>query len=121
MLTSGVSPRLGADWLTAGTAPEDVFTPEDCTDEQRLIRQATLEFVQQEVIPATDALETKDWKKSRALIKRCGEIGLLGTDVPEEFGGVGLDKVSSVIVAEVLGATASFATTFGAQTGLAIV
>ena len=67
-----------------------------------------------------DRLEQKDWALARRLVGRCGELGLLGTDVPEEYGGVALDKVSSIVVGEAVGRVASFATTFGAQTGLAI-
>ena len=113
--------RLGADWLIAGTAAADVFTPEAFSEEHRLIRRSAAEFLVQDVLPLTDELEKKNWGLARSLVQQCGSVGLLGTDVPEEFGGVDLDKVSSVIVAESLGAAASFATTFGAQTGLAIM
>jgi alkylation response protein AidB-like acyl-CoA dehydrogenase len=73
-----------------------------------------------EVLPAVERLEQKDWDLARRLVRRAGELGLLGTDVPESLGGVGLDKISSIIVGEAAGRSASFATTFGAQTGLAI-
>ena len=72
------------------------------------------------MLPALDRLEQKDWTLARALVRRSGDLGLLGTDVPEAFGGVELDKVSSIVVGEAVGRAASFATTFGAQTGLAI-
>jgi alkylation response protein AidB-like acyl-CoA dehydrogenase len=113
--------RRGGDWLTSDTAPADVFTPEKRTDEHRLIAQTAEEFVAKEVAPALEALERKDWNVARTLVKRAGDLGLIGTDVPESLGGVGLDKVSSVIVGEAVGAAASFATTFGAQTGLSII
>jgi alkylation response protein AidB-like acyl-CoA dehydrogenase len=113
--------RRGGDWLTSDTAPADAFTPEKQTDEHRLIAQTAGEFVAKEVAPALDELEKKNWAVARALVKRAGDLGLIGTDVPEEFGGVGLDKVSAVIVGEAVGTAASFATTFGAQTGLAII
>jgi alkylation response protein AidB-like acyl-CoA dehydrogenase len=71
-------------------------------------------------MPALERLEQKDWELARSLVKRCGELGLLGTDVAEEYGGVGLDKVAAIIVGEAVGRGESFATTFGAQTGLAI-
>ena len=67
-----------------------------------------------------ERLEQKDWALARALVRRSGELGLLGTDVPEQYGGVELDKVSAIVVSEAVGRSASFATTFGAQTGLAI-
>jgi alkylation response protein AidB-like acyl-CoA dehydrogenase len=90
------------------------------TEEHRLIGRTADEFVAAEVYPALDRLEQKEWTLARSLVSRCGELGLLGTDVPEEFGGVGLDKVTSVVVGERIGKSASFAATFGAQTGLAI-
>ena len=113
--------RRGGDWLTSDTAPADAFTPERRTDEHRLIAQTAEEFVAKEVAPALDELERKNWTVARALVKRAGDLGLIGTDVPEDLGGVGLDKVSAVIVGEAVGVAASFATTFGAQTGLAII
>ena len=79
------------------------------------------DFVRQEVAPAREALEGKDWSVARRLLRRAGELGLLATDVPEEFGGLALDKVSSVVVAAEIAADASFGTTFGAMTGLAIL
>jgi alkylation response protein AidB-like acyl-CoA dehydrogenase len=113
--------RRGGDWLTAETRPDAIFSPERLTDEHRLIGQMAAEFVAQEVEPALADLEQKNWTVARALLRRCGELGLLGTDVPESVGGAGLDKISSVIATEAIGAVPSFATTFGAQTGLAII
>ncbi|HUF47294.1 MAG TPA: acyl-CoA dehydrogenase family protein [Vicinamibacterales bacterium] len=113
--------RRGGDWLVTATDPAAVFTPERLSDEHRLIAQMAAEFVDQEVAPALPALEAKDWDTARRLIVRAGELGLLGTDVPESAGGAGLDKAASVVATEAVGAVPSFATTFGAQTGLAIV
>jgi alkylation response protein AidB-like acyl-CoA dehydrogenase len=110
----------GGEWLIAAT-PDAILTPENLSEEHRLIGQMANEFVAKEVVPALDQLEEKNWTLARQLIRRCGELGLLGVDVPETYGGAALDKVSSVVVGEAVGATASFATTFGAQTGLAIV
>src|SRR5687767_2985476 len=110
----------GGAWLTEDVQPDQVFTPDRMTDEHRLIGQTAGEFVDTEVMPLLDRLEQKDWGLARDLVRRCAELGLLGTDVPEALGGVELDKVSSVIVGEAVGRCASFATTFGAQTGLAI-
>ena len=113
--------RRGADWLLDATAPQDVFTPERLSDEHRMIRQTATQFLENEILPATDRLEQKDWAHARTLVKRAGDLGLLGTDVPETFGGINLDKAAAVVVGESVGAGASFATTFGAQTGLAII
>jgi len=102
-------------------APGDgVFTRERLNDEQRMIGQTAQEFIDKEVVPEIDRLESKDWALARTLVQRGGELGLLATDVPEEYGGLDLDKVSSVVVGEAVGRCASYATTFGAQTGLAI-
>ena len=109
----------GGAWLIE-EATEPIFTPERLSDEHRLIKQTADEFVDTEVRPALERLEQKDWALVRTLIRRSGELGLLGTDVPEALGGVELDKVSAIVVGESVGHTASFATTFGAQTGLAI-
>ena len=109
----------GGAWLIE-EATEPIFTPERLSDEHRLIKQTADEFVDTEVRPALERLEQKDWALVRTLIRRSGELGLLGTDVPESLGGVELDKISAIIVGEAVGHTASFATTFGAQTGLAI-
>jgi alkylation response protein AidB-like acyl-CoA dehydrogenase len=110
----------GGLWLIEDTPADAVFTPERLTDEQRLIQQTADELMMSEVIPVLGRLEQKDWALAKQLIVRCGELGLLGTDVPEALGGVGLDKAAAMIVGEAVGTSASFATTFGAQTGLAI-
>jgi alkylation response protein AidB-like acyl-CoA dehydrogenase len=119
-MTTDVKTARGGAWLIDETPADAVFTRERLSDEQRLIAQTSEEFVDGEVLPALERLETKDWATARALVRRCGELGFLGTDVPEAYGGVELDKVSSVVVGETMGRCASFATTFGAQTGLTI-
>ena len=119
MTTTAVQGR-GGIWLTDEADPKTVFTPEQLTEDHRLIARTAVDFVDAEILPVLDRLEQKDWALARTLLRRCGDLGLLGTDVPEEFGGVALDKVSAVVVGEAMGRSASFATTFGAQTGLAI-
>ena len=88
--------RLGGgmrlDALEAHDVPADILTPETLSEEHRLVAQTAAEFVAQEVTPALDALEQKDWAMSRKLIERAGALGLIGTDLPESVGGVGLDK-----------------------------
>ena len=90
------------------------------TEEHRLIRQTAEEFAA-DVLAQNDRLEAKDWDLSRELLRRAGELGLLGTDVPEEFGGFVLDKVSSAIIAGCLGQAGSFSSTYGAHANLAIL
>ena len=111
----------GVEWLIRDTVPGEVFTPERFTDEHRLIEQTAAEFVANEVIPALPELDRKNWDVARRLIGRAGALGLVGTDTPEEYGGVGLDKAAAVIVCDAIGDAASFSTTFGAQSGLAII
>jgi alkylation response protein AidB-like acyl-CoA dehydrogenase len=116
---SGV--RKGGSWLLEDTAASDVFTPEKRSDEHRLMAQTTDEFIASEVLPNLEKLENKDWDLARVLVRRCGELGLLGTNVPEQYGGLDLDKVSSLIVAEHIARSASFATTYGGQANLCIL
>ena len=121
MTTTMTTVRRGGSWLLDDVPPAESFTPERMTDEQRLIDQTTREFVVNEVVAQSDRLEAKDWDLARRLLRRCGELGLLGTDVPEAYGGMALDKVSSAVIASRIGQAGSFSTTFGAQAGLAIL
>ena len=113
--------RKGGDWLLSTTDPARVLTPEKISDEHRLMAQTADEFVAQEVMPRMEKLEHKDWTEARALIRRCGELGLLGINVPEAYGGLDLDKTSSLVVAERVSVVASFGATFGAQANLCIL
>jgi alkylation response protein AidB-like acyl-CoA dehydrogenase len=113
--------RKGGSWLVDSTDPTEVFTPEKLSEEHVLIARTAAEFMSQEVLPQLDRLEQKDWTLARDLLKRCGELGLLGADVPEAYGGVGLDKAASVVVNEVISRSASFGATFGGQTNLALL
>ncbi|HWF84215.1 MAG TPA: acyl-CoA dehydrogenase family protein [Vicinamibacterales bacterium] len=113
--------QRGAEWLLRSTGPGDVFTPEQLTDEHRLIGQTAAAFVDHEVLPQLDRLEQKDWDVARQLVRRSGELGLLGVDAAETYGGVGLDKVTSLIVSEKMARSASFGATFGAQSNLTII
>ena len=115
------SSRKGGSWLLDDTPSSDVFTPEKLSDEHRLMAKTTTEFVDTEVLPNLDRLESKDWQLARSLVRRCGELGLLGIAVPEEYGGLDLDKASSLAVVERIGPSASFATTFGGQANLSIL
>ena len=119
MTTATVS--RGGAWLIEDVAAESSFTPERMSDEHRLIAQTTEEFASGEVEPAIERLEQKDWDLARALMQRAGELGLLGVNVPEEYGGVELDKVASLIVSERIARSASFGATFGAQANLCIL
>jgi alkylation response protein AidB-like acyl-CoA dehydrogenase len=109
----------GGSFLTSTIAPADVFTPADLSDDQRLIGQTAEEFVQKEVVPRIPELEAhKDEKLMASLLKRAGEIGLLGAAIPEEYGGSGLDKISTIVLAEKLAGYASFAVSHGGHAGI---
>jgi len=111
----------GGEFLLQPAEPDAVFTPEKLTEEHRLIGRTAQEFVENEVLPKLDALEQKDWNLARELVKKGAELGLLGVDVPEAYGGLGLDKVTSLVVSERLARSASFGATFGAHGNLTIV
>src|SRR5471032_149519 len=118
---NAISTLRGGEWLLQPTPADHVFTPERLTDEHKLIGQTAQEFVDKEILPVLDQLEQKDWGLSRKLVKRSGDLGLLGVDVPEAYGGVGLDKVSSLVVSAKMASAASFGATFGAQANLTVI
>src|ERR1051326_3750286 len=105
--TTETKTQRGGEWLLQSTDAASVFTPERMSDEHNLIARTAAEFVRQEVMPALDRLEQKDWGLARDLVKRAAALGLLGVDVPEAYGGVALDKVSSLVFSEKLAGSAS--------------
>lgn len=111
----------GGEWLSRRQPADGVFTPERLTDEHRLIRGTVAEFEIAELQPALSRLEARDWVLARQLLRRCGDLGLLGVDVADSDGGVHTDTISSLIVSERLGVSPSFGATFGAQVNLAIL
>jgi alkylation response protein AidB-like acyl-CoA dehydrogenase len=123
MATTATIPTTlrGAEWLLKPSDPAGVLTPERLTEEHRLIAQTVTGFVDNEVLPVLDKLEQKDWGLARDLVRRCGALGLLGVDVAEAYGGVQLDKITSMIVSQNMSRSASFGATFGAQANLVIL
>ena len=113
--------QMGGVWLLEDMPHGGVFTPERVTEEQRLVDRTAREFVANEVLTKNAELERKNWDLARSLMRRCGELGFLGTDVPETYGGLPLDKVTSAIITSRFGYGGSFSSAFGAQTGLAIL
>ncbi|HEX8178646.1 MAG TPA: acyl-CoA dehydrogenase family protein [Pyrinomonadaceae bacterium] len=110
----------GGSFLIEERTTAEVFTPEDFTDEHRMIADTTREFIDNEVRPAIEALEQHDWQLARELIRKGAELGLIGVNIPEEYGGLGLDQTSGAIIGEYLGRSASFATSLGAQSGIGL-
>lgn len=108
----------GGGFLLEEAAPADIFTPERLTEEQRLAARTMQEFLEREVLPHTKTLEGKDWDLTRRLIRRLGDLGALGAEIPEAYGGLGLDKITSLVVTERLGPAASFAVSVGAHIGI---
>ena len=86
-----------------------------------MIAETTREFVDNEVRPRTDELEKHDWQLARELIRKASDLGLVSANIPEEYGGLGLDQTSSALVGEGVGRSASFATTLGAQSGIGLL
>jgi alkylation response protein AidB-like acyl-CoA dehydrogenase len=108
----------GGSFLIEDVPCERVFTPEDFTDEHKMIAKTTEEFVVNEVVPQLEHLENHEFDRSVKLLKEAGELGLLGADVPEEYGGLGLDKVSSALIAEKMSRAGGFSITHGAHVGI---
>jgi alkylation response protein AidB-like acyl-CoA dehydrogenase len=108
----------GGSFLIEDRVPDEVLTPEDLTEEQAMIGQTADEFMVKELVPRLPELLKLDYELSRALLRKAGDLGLLGVEVPEEYGGLGLDKVSGCVVAEKVGRDGSFATTFAVQVGI---
>jgi len=108
----------GGEFLIKETRPKDVFIPEELTKEHKMIYGAALDFLKKLIFPNIEQIEARDEEFSRYLLKKAGELGLNGTDIPEEFGGEGMDKISTCLVTEVLGAAASFAVSHSAHTGI---
>lgn len=111
----------GGAFLIEERTPEEIFTPEDFTEEHRMIAETTRQFIDKEVTPRIDELEKHDWKLSRELIGKAAELGLIGANIPEEYGGLGLDQTSSALIGENIGRSASFATTLGAESGIGLL
>ena len=111
----------GGAFLIENRTAAEIFTPEDFTDEHKMIGETIREFVDNEVRPAIPDMEKHDWQKARDLVKAAGDLGLLGASVPEEYGGAALDQVSGVIIAEAVGRGGGFGTTFGAQTSIGLL
>ncbi len=106
----------GGSFLIEERKPEDVFTPEDFTEQHLLIAQTAEEFANKEIVPNIEKMEHKDFSVVRDLVKKAGDLGLSGVDVPEQYGGMELDKVTSAIIADRIAKYGGFSTTWGAHT-----
>ena len=112
------SAAKGGSFLLESPRPEDIFTPADLTDDQRLIGQTGEEFVTKEVLPLVKDLEEKKPGLMAQLVKKAGELGIVGGGVPEEYGGAGLDKIATTVLTEKVSMYGGFAVTHGAHAGI---
>src|SRR5215471_18384596 len=106
----------GGSFIVEDHSPEEVFTPEELSDEHRMIAQTAREFMEKEVLPQDEEIEKKNLGLTVELLRKAGELGLLSIDIPEKYGGMGLDKISSLIVSEQTARQASFTSSLGGHT-----
>lgn len=109
---------IGGSFVLEDVSKEMVFTPEEFTEEHDMIAKTTEQFVVNKVVPEIEKIEEHQFDISKRLLQEAGELGLLGADVPEEYGGFGLDKISSAVIAEKISRARSFSVTHGAHTGI---
>src|SRR5262245_3009017 len=117
-MTATTALMPGGAFLLRETRPEEIFTPEEFTAEQRMLARAAEEFLAGEVLPRTEAIERQEEGLNRTLLAQAGALGLLAADVPTEYGGLGLDVRTSALLGERMSLQASFAVTYGAHTGI---
>jgi butyryl-CoA dehydrogenase len=121
MATTSAVPKTkipGGSFLLEDRPTSEVFTPEDFNDQHQLIAQTADDFAANEVLPVADRLEHKDWALTRELLKKTADLGLTSVDIPEQYGGAEMDKVSSCILADHMAKYAGFAVSWGGHTGI---
>jgi len=109
---------MGGSFLLEERQPSEVFTPEDFTEQHQLIGQTAEEFAVNEILPQADKIEHKDFSITRDLIKKAGELGLAGVEIPEAYGGLDMDKVTAAVIADHIAKYAGFATSWGGHSGI---
>src|SRR5215469_14804574 len=108
----------GGSFLLEDRGTHEVFTPEDFTEQHRLIAQTAEDFAVNEIVPKIEKMEHKDFSITRTLLNKAGELGLSSVDIPEAYGGMEMDKVTSAIIGDHIAKYAGFATTWGGHTGI---
>ncbi|MGA8488844.1 MAG: acyl-CoA dehydrogenase family protein [Terriglobales bacterium] len=108
----------GGSFLLEERKPDEVFTPEDFTEQHLLIGQTAEEFAVNEIVPNIEKMEHKDFSITRDLLKKAGELGLSSAEIPEAYGGLEMDKVTAAVIADHIAKYAGFATTWGGHTGI---
>jgi alkylation response protein AidB-like acyl-CoA dehydrogenase len=110
--------RKGGSFLLEDVPANEVFTPEDFTEEHRMIIDTTEKFIKNEVTPNMDKLEHKDWELSRKLMLQAGELGLLGAEIEDKYGGSQMDMITALLIVEHCSAAGSFGLTLNCHTGI---
>src|ERR1700733_15585376 len=108
----------GGSFLLGERKPDEVFTPEDFTEQHQLIGQTAEEFAVNEILPNAEKMEHKDFSVTRDLLKKAGDLGLSSSEIPEAYGGLEMDKVTAAVIADHIAKYAGFATTWGGHTGI---
>lgn len=108
----------GGSFLIEETDQQAIFTAEDFSDEQRQIERTTVEFAEKQIFPQIAAIEAKDLEVTKRLLREAGSLGLMAIDVPEEYGGLQMDKVTSALIAEKIAICGSFSVSFSAHAGI---
>lgn len=119
--TESTRRAVGGSFLIEDALPEEVFTPEDLSEEQKQIAQTTVDFAEEQVLPALPEIEAKNFDVSRKLMRHTGELGLMSVDVPEEYGGLEMDKVTSALITDKISVSGSFSVTFSAHVGIGML
>jgi alkylation response protein AidB-like acyl-CoA dehydrogenase len=119
MATAVVTRKIsGGSFLLEERTPDEIFTPEDFSEQHQLIGQTAEEFATNEIVPNIEKIEHKDFSVTRELLKKAGELGLSGVEIPEAYGGLEMDKVTAAVIADHIAKYAGFATTWGGHTGI---
>src|ERR1700719_4561395 len=121
MATITAIPRTrisGASFLLEERKADEVFTPEDFTEQHQLIGQTAEEFAVNEIVPNIEKMEHKDFSITRDLLKKAGDLGLSSAEIPAAYGGLEMDKVTAAVIADHIAKYAGFATTWGGHTGI---
>ena len=121
METTAVKRVTGGSFLIEDLTPDEIFTLEDLSPEQTQIAEMSLRFAEEKILTQVPAIESKQFQVSRQLMRELGDLGLLGVDVPEEYGGLDLDKVTSALIAQNVSIIGSFAVTFSAHVGIGML
>jgi len=119
-METAVKLQKGAHFLIEGYDGE-VFTPENLTEEQKMIKSTVEEFVKNDFEPLADRMENGEFELNRVLLKKLGDLGILGTHMPEQYGGMQMDPNTNSLVLEAVGPTGAFSTTIGAHTGIGML